>query len=321
MYKLMYACIMGLAVLFAGCQAPQARSISPSAIKQSNVNGVTLPYLDQGQGAPVVFVHGAFADHRIWEAQREAIAKRYRYIALDQRYFGKNPWPDNGANYSLATHTADLAGFIRELKAGPVHVVGWSYGGSIVLALAVQHPDLVRSVFVNEPALASIVTDPADQKVLGDERKELAPAVAAAKAGDHAQATRLFAEWVNARPGGFDAIPSTMRAVHLENGRTIPPHFGAPPPAPITCAQLGNIKAPVAVTKGQQTRPFFRILADATGRCIPGSEVLTIPNARHLAPYENAAAFNDALLAFLARQKKIGVRHQKPSLRRSFWRN
>jgi pimeloyl-ACP methyl ester carboxylesterase len=209
---------------------------------------------------------------------------------------------ENGANYSLATHTADLAAFIRELNAGPVHVVGWSYGGTIVLALAVQHPDLVRSVFVNEPALGSIVTDPADQKVLGDERKELAPAVAAAKAGDHAQATRLFAEWVNAQPGGFDKIPSTMRAVHVDNGRSIPAHFGAPPPAPITCAQLGNIKAPVVVTKGQQTRPFFRILADTTGRCIPGSEVLTIPNARHLAPYENPAAFNDALLEFLARQ-------------------
>lgn len=302
MYKLMHVCIMGLAVLFAGCQGAQSRSVNPPAIKQSNADGVTLPYLDQGQGTPVVFVHGAFADHRIWDAQREAIAKRYRYIALDQRYFGKNPWPDNGANYSLAIHTADLAAFIRKLNAGPVHVVGWSYGGNIVLALAVQHPDLVRSVFVNEPSLGSIVTSPADQKLLGDERKELAPAVAAAKAGDDAQATRLFAEWVNADPGGFDAIPSTMRTVHLENGRTIPAHFGAPPPAPITCAQLGTIKAPVAVTKGQQTRPFFLILADTTALCIPGSELLTIPNARHLAPYENPAAFNDALLAFLARQ-------------------
>jgi hypothetical protein len=85
MNKLMYACIMGVAVLFAGCQVPQTRSASPPAIKQPNINGVTLPYLDQGQGAPVVFVHGAFSDHRIWEAQRQAIAARYRYIAFDQR--------------------------------------------------------------------------------------------------------------------------------------------------------------------------------------------------------------------------------------------
>jgi pimeloyl-ACP methyl ester carboxylesterase len=182
-----------------------------------------------------------------------------------------------------------------------VHLVGWSYGGSIVLALAVQHPDLLRSVFVNEPALGSIVTDSVDQKVVGDERNELAPARAAAKAGGLAQATRLFAEWVNAQPGGFDRIPSAMRAVHLDNARTIPPHFGAPSPA-ISCAQLGNIKAPVTITKGQQTRPFFRIFADTAAHCIPGSELLTIPNARHLAPYENPAAFNDALLAFLARQ-------------------
>ncbi len=303
MNNLLHAVIMALAVLFAGCQTLQTRSVTPAAMKQSKVNAVILPYLEQGRGVPVVFVHGAFADHRIWGAQREAIAKRYRYIALDQRYFGKNPWPDNGANYSLATHTADLASFIRELKAGPVHLVGWFYGGSIVLALAVEHPDLVRSVFVNEPALVSIVTNPAEQKILEEERKQLAAAAAAAKAGDHAQATRLFSEWVIAQPGGFDRIPSTMRTVHLDNARTIPLHFGAPPPAaPITCAQLTSIKAPVGVTKGDQTRPFFRILADNTGRCIPGSEVLTISNARHLAPYENPAAFNDALLAFLARQ-------------------
>lgn len=302
MSKLLFACIAGLAIALAGCQSPQTRSASPSAVKQSNANGVTLTYLDQGQGTPVVFVHSAFADHRFWEAQREAIAKTYRYIALDQRYFGKGLWPDNTSNYSLATHTADLAAFIRELKAGPVHAVGSSYGGAVVLALAVQYPDLVRSVFVNEPALNSIVTDTADRAVLGDAAKGLGPIVAASKAGDLAQATRLFTDWVNGQPGGFDLIPAAMRAVHLDNGRTIPLLFAAPPPTPITCAQLGNIKVPVAVTKGQQARQSFRVIADTAARCIPGSQLTTIPNAHHMAPYENPVAFNNALFAFLARQ-------------------
>ena len=54
------------------------------------MNGVELTYLEQGRGAPVVFVHGATLDYRAWEGQREAVAQRYRYIALRLRYFGTN---------------------------------------------------------------------------------------------------------------------------------------------------------------------------------------------------------------------------------------
>jgi pimeloyl-ACP methyl ester carboxylesterase len=77
----------------------------------------------------------------------------------------------------LATHANDLATFIQQLNAGPVGVVGWSYGGAVVLALAAQRPDLVRSLFLIEPALDSIVSDPADQGALAEERKGLASTV------------------------------------------------------------------------------------------------------------------------------------------------
>jgi pimeloyl-ACP methyl ester carboxylesterase len=174
--------VISWVVLAAGCSALPTSRVSPPTIKQATVNGVDLKYLEQGEGTTVVFVHGAFSDHRVWEAQREAVAQSYRYIALDQRYFGNARWPDTGSKYSLATHTSDLAAFIRQLNVGPVHVVGWSLGGTIALALAVQHPELVRTLFLNEPALVSIVTDPADVKTLDEERKGVGPAVAASKA-------------------------------------------------------------------------------------------------------------------------------------------
>ena len=96
----------------------------PPTTRQARVSGVALNYVEQGQGAPVVFVHGATIDHRAWEGQREAVARCYRYIALTQRYFGTDPWPDAGEQYSLTTHADDLTTFIRNLKAGPVHLVG-----------------------------------------------------------------------------------------------------------------------------------------------------------------------------------------------------
>jgi pimeloyl-ACP methyl ester carboxylesterase len=291
--------VCAFVLLVSGCQSLQPSTTAGPTMKQALVNGVALNYVEQGQGAPVVFVHGAFSDHRNWEAQRAEIAKRYRYIALDQRYFGTAPWSDDGAKYSVPTHANDLAAFIQQLNAGPVHVVGWSYGGAVALVLAVQRPDLVRSLFLNEPALGSIVSDPADQKILAEERRGVASAVAASKANNQAQAVQIFADWVNDEPGSFEALPSTMRNVHLENSRTLPAHFASPPSPAITCPQLGQLKVPVSVAKGQQSRPFFTILADATHRCIPGSRLIVTPNARHMAPVQNTSAFNAALLAHL----------------------
>ena len=148
--------IIGVAIALTGCQASETRSVGAPALKKATVNGVTLRYLEQGTGAPVIFVHGSISDHRTWDAQREPTARKYRYIALDQRYFGPAPWPDDGKHFSVATHANDLAAFLRQLEVGPAHLVGWSYGADVVLVLAVQHPELVRSLFLYEPAMATI---------------------------------------------------------------------------------------------------------------------------------------------------------------------
>ena len=292
--------IVGALVLLAsGCQsAPDSTTAAPKP-KQALIEGVTLNYVDEGRGPSVVFVHGAFTDHRVWELQRTAVSQSYRYIAFDQRYFGVAPWLDSGSQYSVATHANDLAAFIQRLNVGPVNVVGWSYGGTIVLVLAAQRPDLVRSLFLYEPALGSIVSDAGDQKTLAEERKGIGSAVTASKAGDQTQAVRLFADWVNDQPGTFDALPSALRNVLLENARTLPAHFAAPPSPAITCSQLAQLKMPVTIAMGQQSRPFFTILAETTHRCIPGSRLIVIPNARHWEPVQNPSAFNAVLLAHL----------------------
>lgn len=286
-------------VVITGCAGCQSLSMPPARQSTMDIGDIALAYADQGSGAPVVMVHGAFSDHRIWEAQRQALAAKHRYIAIDQRYFGARPWSDNGERYAVPSHAADLAAFVRRLDAGPVHLVGWSYGGSVVLSVALAHPELVRSIVVNEAPIGGAVTDAAGRAVLADERKDFGPIVAASKAGDSALATRLFTEWVNAQPGGFDHVPPQMRAVHLDNQRTTALQLRAPPPA-LSCEQLASIKAPTLITRGEQTRPMFAVITHAMARCMPQARVAVIPNARHLAPYENPADFNRAVLDFLA---------------------
>lgn len=282
----------------SGCQSIRP-SVAAPQLKQAQITGATLNYVEQGRGDAVVFVHGNFSDHRIWEAQQKAVAPRFRFIAMDQRYFGAAPWTDNGSKFSVNTHANDLAQFIERLGSGPVHAVGWSYGGTILLVLAAQRPDLVKSVFLYEPALGSVVSDPAQRLILGEERKGLAPAIAASKSNDTTKSVQLFSDWVLNQPDSFKQLPQAVRTVFLENSRTIPLFFSSPPPPEVTCAQLSQLKKPVTVAKGQATRPIFSILADNTHRCMTGSKLVVIPDARHGAPVTHPSAFNAALLTHL----------------------
>lgn len=289
-------------LLISGCSAMQFAASPEPVLKQVQVPGATLTYLEQGIGEPVVFVHGSFADHRVWEGQRGAISQQYRYIALDQRYYGASPWPDDRSNFSLGTHADDLATFIERLSVGKVHLVGHSYGGAVVLALTARRPDLVRSLFVYEPALGSIVTDPETLKTLAEERKGLGPAVAASKAGDQATAVRLFVDWVENQEGGFNTLSQRTSQVLIENGRTVPLQLGAPPPPAVSCAQLGQSNVRATVGKGGQSRPYFTLLSDATHRCMPGSQLIVIPSGRHMALEKDRAAFNAAILTHLGKR-------------------
>ena len=269
--------------------------------KQMNVNGVSLSYIEQGKGTPVIFVHGAFSDHRVWEPQREAIAGRFRFIAYTQRYFGTNAWSDSGEQYSQVTHAADLAEFIRKLDVGPVYIAGRSYGATVGVRMALQHPELVRGVIAQEPTIAFAVamSSPVNKSVIKKERSGLSLARSAAKKGDIPEATKLFADWTNDQPGGFGILPSETQSIHLDNGRTIALHFSAPRPPKITCMDLGKLKSPLAITTGELTRPFFKILAQAAHNCVPGSKLIQIPGARHAATSKNPKAFNAALINFL----------------------
>ena len=185
--------IIGVAIALTGCQTSETRSVVDPALKQTTVNGTTLRYIEQGTGVPVIFVHGSIADHRTWDAQRDPTARKYRYIALDQRYFGPAPWMDEGKHFSIATHANDLAAFLRQLDVGPAHLVGWSYGAAVVLVLAVQYPELVRSLLLYEPGFATFVSDPTDLRAIAEGGKKMfAGGIAAVQARDEAGAVRAL---------------------------------------------------------------------------------------------------------------------------------
>jgi pimeloyl-ACP methyl ester carboxylesterase len=292
-------CGLAAAIAVSGSQPVHEWPVTQLAAKQVSVNGTTIRYWEQGRGAPVVFVHGAISDHRTWESQREAVTKRYRYIALDRRYFGTAPWPDTGVRVSQTRDAADLAAFIRALEIEPAFVVGISGGANVALITAVRYPGVIRAVFVQEPGLRSVLTDSADVRLLQLGAPARDSARAAARAGNMTEAARLFVDNANGQPGSFDQLSPALKAMFVENARTL--SLDAPPDEAVRCEQLRQIGVPVTITKGEQTKPISKVLADATHRCIPQSQLLTIPNASHGAPRQNPSAFNEALFDFLAR--------------------
>jgi pimeloyl-ACP methyl ester carboxylesterase len=293
------ACLAGL----AGCQTPTA-SQSPPAVKYMDIGGHTrLPWVEQGRGAPVVFVHGAVSDYRTWDRHRAALADSgYRAIAYSQRYFGTEPWGQNWPAFGVQTHSDDLVAFVRGLGVGPVHLVAWSYSGHMVLNVALKHPELVKSAFVFEPAVPSYVSDAAALKAIGDDAgATFAPAVKAMQDGDNAASVRELIDAVGERKGYFEAQPASVKAVQLDSARTMPMLFADKAP-PISCVQLGQIKLPVAMVRGADVRPFFKLIADAAAHCMPTAKHLLVPNQKHMWPGEDVTGFNTALVAFLKSQ-------------------
>jgi len=272
-------------------------------MQQLKASDIGLLYTEQGSGVPVVFVHGAWTDLRYWEPQREAIAANYRFVAYNLRYHGSATWPDAGERFSIATHSADLLAFIRNLNAGPVHLVGLSAGGRLVTLVALGQADLVSSLTLLEPPIDELLADmPAAQPVRDEWIKAFEPIRAAAFGGDTARAARLFFDLANNQgTGAFDRQPETFRQMVLDNARTIPLQLLALRDRPaMSCLALNGLKERTLVVGGDESPRYLSLINERLVQCIPESRLVVVPRAAHLMSYQNPSAFNSALLDFLA---------------------
>ena len=269
-------------------------------VGRGHVQGVERPYLDQGDGPVVLFVHGSNVDHRIWTDHGEILSRRYRVIAPTQRYFGASAWPDNGMKFSVKVHADDLAAFIGAMKLDPVSIVGWSYGAAVCIAMATLHPGLTKQLFLYEPTLATFVQNPvAAKRAMDDRAKMFSAAKAEASEGNNEIAVRLFMDGVNDRDGSFGNLPESVQRIMVENSRMLPLLFSAPPPPQVSCENLSRLDMPVTVALGDESRMFYKIASESAAQCIPGARFVNVPGARHLWPIENPTGFSQLVLDFL----------------------
>lgn len=186
--------------------------------KTVHVNGVNLAYVEHGQGEPVVFVHGSVNDYRAWGAQMAPFGERYRVVAFSRRYHWPNARPDDGIAYAVAEHVADRAALIESLGLAPAHIVGSSYGALTALTLAVERPDLVRSLVLGEPPPLPWLARLPDGLALLDAfmTNAFAPVRETFARGEAEAGVRTFTDGVLGA-GAFDNLQPGARATMMDN--------------------------------------------------------------------------------------------------------
>jgi pimeloyl-ACP methyl ester carboxylesterase len=107
------------------------------------VDGLRIAYQREGQGPPVVFLHGFFGDHRVWRRQFE-LADEFTVVAWDAPGCGGSSVPP--PTFRMAEYADSLARFIQALGLERPHLVGNSFGGTLALELAIRHPSIPKSL-------------------------------------------------------------------------------------------------------------------------------------------------------------------------------
>jgi pimeloyl-ACP methyl ester carboxylesterase len=274
-------------------------------VKQINVNGTVLHYVEQGSGNPVVLVHGGVSDYRMWEGQMDPFSERHRVIAYSRRYAYPGDASDDTEGYTVIPHAKDLAAFIQALNVGPVHLVGHSYGAYTALLTAIEHPELVKSLMLGEPPVMSLLTRTNEGNVLlfDFEINTVLPSARAFESGDKLKGVKIFLDGVMGEENFYDKQPQDVQQQVNDNiqelqGIVCPKIIFLFSPF-ITCDDIRRVEAPTLLITGEKSPRFLIAITEELEKCLLHQERVVIPGASHEMEMDNPQAFNDAVLNFI----------------------
>lgn len=256
-------------------------------------NGIGINYTLEGPAsAPVVTLsHSLATDLSMWAPQVPALSPRYRLLRYDTRGHGGTDAPEGP--YSLDQLAQDARALLQALGIARTHFIGLSMGGMIGQILGLQCPEILHSLLLCDTTSRV----PRDAGPMWDERIRVARTQGM---GPHVEPTvgRWFTGPFRAsRPDVVDPVRAMIRATN--------------PRGYVGCCQaiaaldlterLPAIRVPTLIIVGEDD-PGTPVAASRTiHERIQGSELVILRSASHLSNVEQADAFNQAVLAFLAR--------------------
>ena len=253
-------------------------------------NGTSISFKRSGKGPPLLLLHGAEADHSMFNAFAPLLASQFTVIAYDQRDSGdtKNP----STPYGFGELGDDAAALIVALGYSRAHVFGTSFGGVIAQVLASRHPGRIDRLVLSSTFRAGAVLPSVNPEF---------PRFAELRSRLPASA-REFAEffftpdYLAAHPDASSIFTGNTRTNEQKARR------GAVIPQPIS-VDLGKITAPTLVLVGAEDRLIPPSHTLSLAHEIAGAKTATIEGVGHVATRQNPAAVAAAVKAFLQEDK------------------
>jgi pimeloyl-ACP methyl ester carboxylesterase len=244
-------------------------------------DNLEIAYLDEGEGEPIVLVHGFASNKEInWVLPGWTIALKNagrRVIALDNRGHGHSTKPYDAASYAVEHMAGDTLALLDHLKLDRADYLGYSMGGRLGMYLSLKHPDRIRSASLGGIG-ASIITGPG-------RRTQIVAALEAPSAQDIsdpvAKSFRVFAEQTRSDLKALIACMDGLRVQFSE-------------------AELRRIQVPMLIVRGGDDDDIAGPGAEIA-RVIPGCEYVELPRRNHMTAVGDRG-FKEAVGGFLQKR-------------------
>ena len=251
-------------------------------------DGLDIACRRVGEGPPVVFVHGAGDDGRVWQPQLAALADEFTVVAWDEPGAGLST--DVPADFGLADYANCLAALIEALALGPAHVAGLSWGGTVVQELYRHHPALVATLILVDTYAGwkgSLPEEEVRARVAGARRMLAAPA-------EEFDPT-LRGLFAGAPPAEFVPLLEAMgAAVRRDALRTQLLVMAEADQRDL----LSRIAVPTLLIWGELDARSPLSVAHQFEQAIPDATLVVIPGSGHVSNLEKPEQFNEAVRQF-----------------------
>ena len=292
------AATVAVVVLLASCASTSTRTWElPSGVKAMHVNGYDLAYIERGSGTPLVLVHGAVNDYRVWDAQVEAFSPRFHVYALSMRHYYPEKWNGEGKDFNVQQQADDVIAFVKALNAGKVYLLGHSRGGNIALHVAKKEPELLKALVLADPSgLEGLL--PGGSPATGDDGNAMRQQVAARlKAGDVEGGMKMYVEFTTGNDA-WEALTPPQKQLRIDNAWTVVGDTDRPRTA---CEEGKRLTMPVLFINGETSPPRYPTTSKAFSACVPNATLATVPVASHGMFRTHPAETNRIVLDFLAK--------------------
>jgi pimeloyl-ACP methyl ester carboxylesterase len=222
---------------------------------------VEIAYLDEGEGDPIVLVHGFASTKNVnwvyptWVSELKKSGRRV--IAFDNRGHGESGKLYDSSAYEIAIMASDITALMDHLNIARADVMGYSLGSRMTAMLARSAPERLRSVILGGIGIGLIEG--------GGPGENVAKALEAASLEDVTDPVgRTFRAFADQTRSDRLALAACLRG-----SRRL-----------MTKEEAAGIAVPVLIAVG--TVDEIAGSAEALGKTIPGSQVLNIPNRDHM---------------------------------------